>query len=350
MRSSTRSAARSALSLALLSVACGRLGYDLTDLPPPGANGDATGASGRGGATGGSPGIGGSSAGGTSGASAGGTGGALPSSGGARSDSGAGGAAGTGAATTGSGGISSDSGARGDAAQGSGGRGTDAATDGRGGASDARAPAEAAADAGFPSCSITHTWSQSFDSDPTQSDNDHDGTKDWVVRSGAAFPVSELSGGVWRTAGASVALDSRPNDDFSARTLVDVRFRHPSVPASNRGAVFWVNLNEGGPVFSALFASLVGTASGGQELTLYGKTGTTEVPIAVFPNLSNAFVDLHLDVDPVAKSVSVWIAGSARGTFTIPDTGAPNADSFATVVSWEGQSEFDSVLISVCTP
>jgi hypothetical protein len=147
-----------------------------------------------------------------------------------------------------------------------------------------------------------------------------------------------------------VALDSRPNNDFSTRTLVDVRFRHPSIPTSNRGAVFWVNLNEGGPVFSALFASVVGVAGGAQELTLFGKTGTTEVPIAVFSSLSDGFVDLHLDIDPVAKSVSVWIAGVARGSFAIPDTGSPNADSFATVISWEGSSEFDSVRISVCAP
>jgi len=204
-------------------------------------------------------------------------------------------------------------------------------------------------EAGFPTCSVTRTWTQAFDSDPTQSDSDNDGTNDWVVRAGSPFPVSELSGGVWH-APTNLAIDSRPLNDFSARTIVDVRFRSLTVPASNRGAVFWINLNENGPAFSALFASLVGVAGGGQELTLFGKTGDTEVPIAVFPSLPDGSVDLHLDIDTVATSGSVGIGGTTRGAYAVPETGAPNADAFATVLSWEGASEFDEVEISVCSP
>jgi hypothetical protein len=154
---------------------------------------------------------------------------------------------------------------------------------------------------------------------------------------------------VWHAATA-VALDSRPLNPFSDRTIVDVRFRSLSVPASHRGAVFWINLNENGPTMSALFASLVGVTGGGQELTLYGKTGTTEVPLAVFPSLPDGLVDLHLDIDPVAKTVSAWIGAAAQGTYTIPDTSPPNADAFVTLISWEGQSEFDEVKITVCSP
>jgi hypothetical protein len=324
------------VSAACLPLACGRLGYDLEDLPRPDTRGVATG---TGGASGGS-------SGGNAGANAGGSGGHVQqSTGGATVDSGTGGRGGAGGSAPNTGGAGHADSGIGDGSSGAGGRGPDGGG-GRGGATDARPPVEA----GFPTCTVTRRWTQTFDSDPTQSDNDNDGTNDWVVRGGAPFPVSELSGGVWHATTNLPAVDSRPLDDFSARTIVDVRFRNLTVPTSHRGAVFWINLNENGPTFSALFASLVGVTGGGQELTLFGKTGTTEVPIAVFSSLPDGFVELHLDIDPVGKSVAAWIGGIARGTYAIPDTGAPNADAFATIISWEGPSEFDEVRISVCSP
>lgn len=325
-----------------LPLSCGRLGYDLTDLPRPGPNAETTGTGGQNGSDAGASGS--TATGGSSGANTGGGGGRIQqATGGANSDSGAGGRSGTGGTAPGTGGVPSDSGI-GDASSGTGGRLTDAGTGG-GGARDARPPIEA----GFPTCSITRRWVQTFDSDPTQSDNDNDGTNDWVVRSGAPFPVSELAGGVWRST-TGLALDSRPLAVFDVRTIVDVRFRSLTVPVSHRGAVFWINLNENGPTMSALFASLMGVAGGGQELSLYGKTGTTEVALAVFPGLPDAFVDLHLDIDPGAKTVSAWIGGAAQGSYAIPDTSSPNADAFATLISWEGSSEFDDVRIAVCSP
>jgi hypothetical protein len=318
---------RFALFVACLPLACGRVGYDLTDLAtlgPRGVMGDGGASSGDGGAGAGM-----------------GNGGAGVGNGGAGN-----GGAGAGGGSGGAGGLGVDAGNRNDASNGGGGAVRDGATDGGDGAADVGPPVEA----GFPTCSVTRRWTQAFDSDPTQSDNDNDGTNDWVVRGGAPFPVSELSGGVWHASESPLALDSRPLDDFGARTIVDVRFRSLTVPASHRGAVFWINLNQSGPAMSALFASLVGVTGGSQELTLYGKTGTIEVPIAVFPSLPDGFVELHLDIDPVGKSVAAWIGGVPQGNYTIPETSAPNADAFATVISWEGQSEFDEVKISICSP
>src|SRR6185295_32358 len=126
-------------------------------------------------------------------------------------------------------------------------------------------------------------WAFGFDSDPTAYDGDGDSVFDWVIRGGGAFPTSELGGGVWHSAGGK-SLDSRPLNDFGGRTVVDVRLRSLTVPASHRGAVFWINVDEASPSgFSALFISVVLQASGGQELTLFGKNGNTETPLAVIP-------------------------------------------------------------------
>jgi hypothetical protein len=191
-------------------------------------------------------------------------------------------------------------------------------------------------------------WTADFDSDPTQLDSDHDGVLDWVMRNAATFPVAELSGGVWHSQ-TRIVLDTRPLDDFSSRTVVDVSMQSVGVPASGRGAVFWVNLNQGGPSFSALFVSLSLESAGGQTLTLWGKTtGSTEVTLATVPGLPESMTAIHLDIDPVGLSVALSVNGAPEGDYAIPQTGAPNADHFATILQWDGLADFDFVRIERC--
>jgi hypothetical protein len=255
-------------------------------------------------------------------------------------------------------------GGAGASAVGSGGRGgtgsdLDATVGGEGGRDADGAPRDAsdaaqdgARDAGdvYPSCTVARRWALDFDQDPTLYDGDGDGVLDWVIRDGSTFPTGELLGGIWRSPGTKV-LDSRPLYDFASRTLVDVRLRSLTVPVSHRGAVFWINVNEGAPAFSALFVSVVLQPGGGQELTLFGKPdGATEVPLATFPDLPEGFVAVHLDIEPSTPSVAVWTDGVLRGTYSVPLTGVPNGDRFATILSWEGVSEFDSVQVRSCAP
>ncbi|HMJ16571.1 MAG TPA: hypothetical protein VK524_34390 [Polyangiaceae bacterium] len=207
---------------------------------------------------------------------------------------------------------------------------------------------DAAAEGGFPTCAVSRRWAFAFDSDPTAYDGDSNGVNDWIARGGGTFPIGELDSGVWRSTGGT-NLDSRPLDEFETRTIVDVRMRSLTVPASTHGAVFWINLNTGASAFSALFVSLVLLPGGGQEATLFGKVDSaTEVPIAVFPGLPEALVDFHLDIEPDTRTVAVWIDAVPQGRFSIPLTGPPNADHFATLLSWEGTSEFDWVDIVRC--
>jgi hypothetical protein len=222
----------------------------------------------------------------------------------------------------------------------------DAATD-----ADAESDAEAESEeaGGPPSCVARKRWAFGFDSDPTLYDGDHDGVYDWVARN-TVFPTTELDAGVWRSA-SPVALDTRPLDDFDGRVLVDVRMASRTVPPSNRGAVFWINLDENAAAFSALFASLALQVDGSQTLTMFGKSsGSIETELGAFAGLPAGFIDLHLDVDPAARTVAVWISGSLQGQLTFPATDVPNGDRFATLISWSGVSEFDSVDIRRCEP
>ena len=207
---------------------------------------------------------------------------------------------------------------------------------------------EASAESGVPVCGGATTWSFSFDSDPTLADSNGDGVLDWVMRNATTFPLAELSSGVWRSE-TRIVLDSRPLDDFSGRTVVDVRMGSATVPASGRGAVFWVNLNEGSTTFSALFVSLSLETDGTQTLTLFGKPdNVTETPLATVSGLSPGLKAIHLDVDPVALTVALTVEGVGHGTHAIPLTGAPNGDRFATLLAWDGIAEFDSVRIVRC--
>ncbi len=215
---------------------------------------------------------------------------------------------------------------------------------------DANAEANADADASlYPACSsIAKSWAFVFTSDPTTYDGNGDGVPDWTVRGGGAFPAAELDAGVWWSA-MQTPIDTRPLDPFSKRVIADVRFLSTAVAAANRGAVFWINVNENGPQFSALFASAVAQPDGGQALTLFGKPDAgAEAPIATFPDLPSTFIDLHLDVDPASLTVGLWIDQAFQGTYPFPPTGVPNTDSFATLFSWTGLSGFASVSIVEC--
>ena len=215
--------------------------------------------------------------------------------------------------------------------------------------SDARGTEAAPSEDGAVACAGAKVWEFGFDSDPTAADTDHDGVLDWVLRNATAFPVSELQNGIWHSQ-TRIVLDTRPMDDFGSRTIVDVRMRSVTVPTSGRGAVFWVNLNEANPSFSALFVSLALQANGGQTLALFGKSAAAEVMLASFPNLPSDLIAVHLDIDPVGLNVALAANGSSLGSYAIPETGPPNQDHFATLLAWEGVADFDSVRIVRCPP
>jgi hypothetical protein len=74
------------------------------------------------------------------------------------------------------------------------------------------------------------------------------------------------------------------------------------------------------------------------------------VALVTVADLSEALLDVNLDVDPVALTVALEVDGVSRGTHAIPATAAPNADHFATLLAWEGNAEFDALRLERCAP
>jgi hypothetical protein len=190
--------------------------------------------------------------------------------------------------------------------------------------------------------------------DPTTLDLNGDGIRDFGLRGGAPFPVAELSGGTWR-ASEGKALDTQPKNPFSERTIVDVRFRSTGVTTHELyGAVFWINVDQAGAMFSALNASLTRRADGnGQDLSIRGKRDVTvTVDLFTVPGLPDAMVDLRLDIDVRANQVSIWVNGTFRGAFSYPETAPPQGDEWATLIAWSGSGggEFDHLKVVLCQP
>ena len=202
-------------------------------------------------------------------------------------------------------------------------------------------------DAGLDCPGERRVWHLTFDEDPTGVDHDGDGTDDWTVRGGGAFPTGDLSGGVWHASPGPV-LDSRPLHDFTGRTTVDVRMRATS--SGSLGAVFWLNLDYAGTRFAAVFVSVT-TDGASQRVELNGKpnAGTHDV-LATLEGLGTGFLRVRLDFDPASDEVSFEVNGAELGTFAYPTFGPVNDDRFATLMAWSAAAEFDLLHIETCDP
>ena len=189
-------------------------------------------------------------------------------------------------------------------------------------------------------------WSADFSVDPTTLDVNGDGIADWAMRDGGAFATGQLGGGTW-TATDSRPFDSRPLDDFTVRTVVDVRMR--ALAEGGNGAVVWINVDYGA-TFAPLWTSVARDGQGGQTLVLYGKTDdATSVALHTVTGLGPALVDVTLDIDPNADEVQLWVAGNFEGTFAYPSFAVNgNDDRFVTLLDWGADAEFDQIDVSQC--
>lgn len=218
-----------------------------------------------------------------------------------------------------------------------------------GGEADAPADVDSAA----PACTPALVWETHFDEDPTQVDRNGDGIPDWTMRYGAPFIVSELQNGQWRPS-TFHALDTRPTNPFSQRTIVEVRFQSIDHPSGDMGAVFWINLNQDQPLYVALFADLQLQPGGGQRLRVSTRNSSGQAIHALdLPDLPERLIDLRLDIDPVALTVAMWVDGASHGTQPIESWRPPNNDQFATLITWSGaenKSVFDWARVTLCQP
>jgi len=197
-------------------------------------------------------------------------------------------------------------------------------------------------------CANPTLWTATFDVDPTTQNANGDGTNDWAMRDMGTVP-GILANGIWAEPGSSIRpLDSQPKQDFATRTVVDVRMRN-TVRASTFGAVMWINVDYTTTSFAPLYV-VVQLQTGGtaQDVTVFHKTNpSTSVPLFQ-TTADTGFVDVRLDVDPAVDSVAITVNGSTTPhTYSTINRNA-NDDRWATVLAWNGDSEFDTMRVSVC--
>ena len=190
-------------------------------------------------------------------------------------------------------------------------------------------------------------WFADFNGDPTQQDLNLDGVDDWSMRDNSPFPTSQLTGGTWLSPVSAPELDSRPSQPFLTRTIVDVRMRNTSTCCA-RGAVFWINVAVEDAGFVPLFVDVKLTGADSQTVKLVrGSASGVDDQFASVSGLDGDFVDVHLDIDPVALRVD-YVAAGVTGSADLIRRNIAITDGWATLTAFSSEAEFDEVRVEVC--
>jgi hypothetical protein len=189
-------------------------------------------------------------------------------------------------------------------------------------------------------------WHTDFDSDPTASDVNGDGTPDWQgvaaveVLGAPTYDPDTASGGLWYASGK---LQTQPMNNFSSTTAVEVRFRSTSAAGGN-GAVVKINADWGSGLHAPLFAKVQMQPDGTQTFSLLGRSNdTTDVVLMQEPNLDGEFVRCRLTILPEHDLVNVCVNDEDLGTFTYPTFASSASDRLMSVYGDTTSAQFDYV-------
>lgn len=194
-------------------------------------------------------------------------------------------------------------------------------------------------------------WLADFTADPTAQDLNGDGTNDWAIRNSGTLDTAQLFGGVWHLPQAGEPLDTQPKQDFTTRTIVDVRMRNTTTSGA-KGAVFWINVGFSAGSFAPLFVDVKLQTDSTQTAKVMTKNATSqEITSATITNLATGFVDVHLDIHPDTLKATYSIndgSGASSATINLVRPTTTADDRWATVIAFSGASEFDRVKVEVC--
>jgi hypothetical protein len=180
-------------------------------------------------------------------------------------------------------------------------------------------------------------WRTDFDRDPTSIDSNGDEFTDWAMAAGASFDSANLIGGVWHAIGA---LETRPLNDFTKTTIIEVRCRNTSV--GGNGAVLHISADRQSGLHAPLTAIVKLQGDNTQTLTLLGKTSdSSSVTLISYPRLSNDFVKFRLTIVPHLDLVNVHINDEDRGTYAYPVYAPSTSDRYVTLYADASLAEFD---------
>lgn len=191
---------------------------------------------------------------------------------------------------------------------------------------------------------LSGKWELKFLKDPTTVDVNGDGLGDWVVNSGATFPMASLVNGTWQTSGTE--LNTNPGNGWLRKTAVDVRFRTITVGGS--GATLKLNALRSGPSCAPIHVSLTRTPDSTQTLILSTKltdlVSETRLRIAGLPD---DVVLLQLIIDPTPSSVNIRVNGVQYGTYALTPYVSIDSNRFAAIGASGCTAEFSYVRLRV---
>jgi hypothetical protein len=186
-------------------------------------------------------------------------------------------------------------------------------------------------------------WRADFDRDPTSIDSNGDGTSDWAMAAGASFDSANLIGGIWHAMGA---LETRPLNDFTKTTIVEVSCRNTSV--GGNGAVVHISADRQSGLHAPLTVNVKLQADGTQTLTLLGKTSdSNSITLFTYPRLSNDLITFRLTIVPHLDLVNLHINDEDQGTYSYPVYAPSTSDRYVTLYANASLAEFDYVDVRV---
>jgi prepilin-type N-terminal cleavage/methylation domain-containing protein len=183
-------------------------------------------------------------------------------------------------------------------------------------------------------------WRTDFDRNPATTNTNGDSTADWAVTGGGSFDTTKLVNGIWTATGA---IETRPLNDFTTTTTVDVRCRNTTV--GGNGAVIAIYADRQGGQYAPILVYLQRQSDGTQTLTLNGKTSdTTTQQLFTKNRLSGNFVRFRLTIVPQYDVVNIQINDEDQGTYTYPRYAPTStADRYLTLYADTSSAEFDYV-------
>ena len=192
-------------------------------------------------------------------------------------------------------------------------------------------------------------WRTDFDTDPTASDVNGDGTADWIegesigVVGAVPYDASSVEGGTWRSKGL---LRTQPLNDFANPTTVEVRFRDSSV--GGNGCITWINADWGNGQAATLALGVLLNDTDTQSFWMTGQTSSsTWVELLKQESLSAEFVRCRLTILPEHNLVNVQINDTDVGTFTYPTYPLSSDERFLSVEGDTDTAKFDYVEVRV---
>lgn len=195
-------------------------------------------------------------------------------------------------------------------------------------------------------------WFADFSSDPTTYDNNGDGTNDFTLRTGAAFPTNELVNGEWVTPTATAnPLDTMPDQLFDHHMFVDLRMRSTTT-SGQRGAVFYLNFGYDGNAYAVMMADVKLTSATNQKIELVNRLDPSmpsqDLAFALSPTNPITPLDVSLEVDPPTLTVN-YVTTTISGTYTLqraPPSGLP--PPWASLTAYSGAAAFDQIRMEIC--